>query len=504
MQRDLTDPTIKLFIGKLDSDNSQKRLLEVLKKVKCLHSGSIRIWIQLGNRYICTETAGKEAAHTKGVSISADIDSVVRDTITSGKTIVTGPGKNPRFLEVGKIPGTNHSIVHCIPMKRKDGTSYGAVQVLTYSESGSRSAVDPDCLELLEGLINLGGIAISASMDFADIQLDDTYMSAAGGDSQAPPVMIGKSDVFLKARIDAEIYATCDYPVMVTGESGTGKELIAREIHRLSSRKVRPFLIQNCSAIPDGLLESELFGYRKGAFTGANEDKIGLFEAANGGTLFLDEIGEMPIGLQAKILRVIQSHEIKPLGTTHTHKVNVRIISSTNRDLTKAIEKGDFRKDLYYRLNVLPLQMPPIRERKEDIPLLLTHFLEHFAQLSGKPPKTLDPETMRFLSNHSWPGNIREMENLVKYFMTVIHGDTIHLSYLPLPHRKIQEASPDQLPAALDPENTTEFSMREMERDYVLSLLERTKWNVTSAADMAGVKRTTFSYRMKKLGIRRN
>lgn len=514
MPQELPLSFVELLFQKLDPDKFQERFLKALTKVQNVERGSIWIWVKQEDKYVCSEATGEEADKVKGVSVNAGVKSVVGDVITSGKMIVAEPGKSPYFKGVEKKLDTKNSLILCFPLTLKDGTVYGAVQMLDTTAGGSRMKLDPHYLELLEGLITIGGIALSTSLDLADQQEQNIQMRKVIEELKSSPPMVGQSEVFLKVKRTAEIYATNDFPVMITGESGTGKELVAKDIHRLSSRKGKPFLIQNCSAIPDTLLESELFGYKKGAFTGAYENKIGLFEAANGGTLFLDEIGDMPLELQAKILHVLQSSEIKPLGTTSIRKVDVRIIAATNRNLGDAIEKGEFREDLYYRLNVLPLQMPPIRERKEDIPLLLTHFLNHFSHVSGKPPKVLDKEAMEKLVAHSWPGNIREMENLVKYLLTVAHGDVIKLSDLPPPYDLVSDVrnlppsvpdsgEPPELPTTKDTESPSDHSMVGMERNHILSLLEKTKWNVTKAAEMAGIKRTTFTSRMKKLGITR-
>ena len=505
---------VELLFQKHHPDKFQERFLEALTKVQKVERGSIWIWVKQDDQYVCSEATGEEASKVRGIAVSADVKSVVGDVITTGEMIVAEPDKAPYFKGVEKKLDTKNSLILCFPLTLQDGTVYGAVQILDTTSGGSRMNLDPRYLELLQNLVTIGGIALSTSLDLANQQEQNVRMRKLIEEFQSSPPMVGQSEVFLKVKRTAEIYAANNFPVMITGESGTGKELIARDIHRLSSRRTRPFLVQNCSAIPDALLESELFGYRKGAFTGAVVDKEGLFEAADGGTLFLDEIGDMPLSLQAKILRFLQSNEIKPLGTTSTRKVDVRIIAATNMDLDEGIAKGEFRQDLFYRLNVLPLRMPPIRERREDIPLLLTHFLTHFSHVSGKPPKALASEAMEKLSMNSWSGNIREMENLVKYLLTVTQGDTIHLSDLPPPYRggACAKYPPSSIPEASVPgphqetepsKESSSFSRKEMERSYILSLLEKTRWNVTAAAELAGIKRTTFASRMKRLGIKK-
>ena len=226
-------------------------------------------------------------------------------------------------------------------------------------------------------------------------------------------------------------YARTDFSVLITGESGTGKDLVATVLHNLSARKDKPFVVQNCSAIPETLLESELFGYKKGAFTGATENRTGLLMAANGGTVFLDEIGDMSLPLQARILRVIQNNEIKPLGESTIRKINVRIISATNKDLVEAVKEKTFREDLYYRLNVLPLHLPPLRKRANDIPLLLNYFIKRESVELGIPQKRISSEALTYLVRYHWEGNIRELENFVKYILSTVEAVIVNVSDIP-------------------------------------------------------------------------
>jgi transcriptional regulator with PAS, ATPase and Fis domain len=328
----------------------------------------------------------------------------------------------------------------------------------------------------------------------------------------------------LGARKRAAEYARTDFPVLITGESGSGKELLAREIHWLSGRSGGPFLAQNCSCIPDTLLESELFGHEKGAFTGAFKTKLGLFEAANGGTVFLDEIGDMPLQLQARILRVIQDGEIKPVGNVRPKKVNVRIVSATNRDLQNEIARENFREDLFYRLNVLPLHVPALHERFEDIPLLLDHFLSREALRLGTARKTFSKDALDFLLEYEWPGNIRELENFVRHIIVITPGNLItrkdlsnhFVSVTPDAHKpsacegtpKVEQKPARRKGAGEENEAAQDsffdgYSWEELERDYVLYLLEKNKWHITRAAKEAGLNRSTFDSRLKKLNIRK-
>jgi transcriptional regulator with GAF, ATPase, and Fis domain len=503
---------VELLFDKLDPNRFMALFLEALTNVQKVERGSI--WIRKGDGYVCTEACGDEADKVKGVILSRSQKSIVGAVIESGHMTIAEPSKDRRhFKEVDRKLDTKNTLILCFPLILRDGTVYGAIQILDTTAGGIRLNLDPDYLELLEGLVTLGGIALSASFDLAQHSEQNLEVKKMRDQIRSEPLMIGQSEEFLKVIKLAKVYAGNEFPVMITGESGTGKELLAREIHRLSPRKNRPFLVQNCSAIPENLLESELFGYKKGAFTGADTDKVGLFVAAEGGTVFLDEIGDMALGLQAKILRVLQSHEVKPLGSTESRNVDVGIVSATNRNLSECIEGGTFREDLFYRLNVLPLEVPPVRERRDDVPLLLTHFMAHYSHGPDAPARSISSETMEMLARHSWPGNIREIENLAKYLLTVTDGDSIEPGDLPPPYNSepvVQEhvpppamtsASAEILSITPPSSPGTGGSMEEMERAYILSVLEMTKWNVTAAAQHAGIKRTTFISRMKKLGL---
>jgi transcriptional regulator with GAF, ATPase, and Fis domain len=287
--------------------------------------------------------------------------------------------------------------------------------------------------------------------------------------------------------------APTDATVLVEGETGTGKELIAHAIHNLSSRCGRAFIRLNCAAIPLDLLESELFGHEKGAFTGAIAQKIGRFELADKGTLFLDEVGDIPPALQPKLLRVLQEQEFERLGGTRTHKVDVRLVAATNRDLAEMVQRNEFRSDLYYRLNVFPVELPPLRARREDIPSLVRHFAEILSRRLGRQIEHIPAETMSALSAYHWPGNIRELQNLIE--RAVILSDSGVLPN-PLPAPGIQHVAISPAASAL----------KEAERAMILHTLEATAWVIggpNGAAAKLGLKRTTLICKMQKLGISR-
>jgi formate hydrogenlyase transcriptional activator len=305
--------------------------------------------------------------------------------------------------------------------------------------------------------------------------------------------IIGNSPALEKVLEQTEQVAPTDSTVLIQGETGTGKELIARAIHNLSSRCGRPFMKLNCAAIPFDLLESELFGHEKGAFTGAIAQKIGRFEMADKGTLFLDEVGDIPPALQPKLLRVLQEQEFERLGGTRTHQVDVRLVAATNRDLVAMVKRNEFRSDLYYRLNVFPIPLPPLRARREDIPALVEHFVDIYARRMGKQIDQIAPETMSELTSYVWPGNIRELQNFIERSVIVSSGNVLQP---PLSSLKVAAAAESQGAVTLE----------DAERDHIRKILEQTRWVVAGpngAAARLGIKRSTLYFRMQKLGISR-
>jgi DNA-binding NtrC family response regulator len=284
--------------------------------------------------------------------------------------------------------------------------------------------------------------------------------------------------------------------VLLSGESGTGKEVLARAIHQQSNRNQRPFVAVNCAAIPAELLESELFGHEKGAFTGAIATKVGKFELATGGSLFLDEVGSMRLDLQAKILRALQEREVERVGGTRTIKIDVRVIAATNRDLKKAVEEEAFREDLYYRLNVVPITLPDLKDRQEDIPLLANHFVQKFAQESNPAIREISKEAMAVLMSHTWPGNVRELENVIERAVTLGHGPAVLPADLP-PHLA---GGANPLERALAREATLE----DLERDYIAMILQRTKGHQIRAATILGIDRRTLYRKIRRYGLKLN
>ncbi len=291
--------------------------------------------------------------------------------------------------------------------------------------------------------------------------------------------------------------------ILILGESGTGKELVARAIHFNSSRRDKPFVTVNCSALPEPLLESELFGHMKGSFTGAVANKEGLFELADQGTIFLDEIGETPLGIQVKLLRVLQEREFRRIGGTKDIRVDVRVIAATNKDLQREVQAGKFREDLFYRLDVIPIHLPPLREHREDIPRLVEHFLARFGAASGKEVPGVHPEAMRMLLDHDWKGNVRELENVIERVMTLSSGQQVQPEHLQESLQR-RPGAPNAFAAELPPEGVDlEAMVAKFEKDLMLQALARTRWMKKEAAKLLGLNFRSFRYRVEKYGIRR-
>jgi len=324
-------------------------------------------------------------------------------------------------------------------------------------------------------------VAALATSDFARKEIESRRFQQ----------IIGNSPALQSVLEQVELVGPTDSTVLVLGETGTGKELIARAVHNVSARCGRPFIKLNCAAIPFHLLESELFGHEIGAFTGAIAQRIGRFEAAHTGTLFLDEIGDIPLGLQAKLLRVLQGQEFERLGSTVTRRVDVRVVAATNQVLAALVAEKRFRMDLYYRLNVFPIAIPPLRQRVEDIPLLATHFVEKYAARMSKQTPAISEDGMTALIRHPWPGNIRELQNFIERAVILTKGDALHIP--PLRSRIMSTPEP--------------MTLQDAEMDHILKALEESNWVVggkNGAAARLGLARTTLISKMQKIGLSRD
>ncbi len=350
------------------------------------------------------------------------------------------------------------------------------------------------------GRVYEAGVLTNAAADsmraglLPDLKSEGRQARKCRADDNGFSGIVGAGEAIRKVLELVRTVAPTNSTALIEGETGTGKELIARAIHEHSTRRDRPFVKLNCAAIPLGLLESELFGHERGAFTGAVARKVGRFECADQGTLFLDEIGDIPLELQPKLLRVLQEGEFERLGSTQTLRVNVRLIAATHCDLAALVLKDGFRSDLYYRLNVFPIPVPALRERMEDIPLLVRHFVETFAEQMGKQMKEVPVEVMRALVSHPWPGNIRELQNFIERSVILTSGEVL-------------QAPLGDLRRNVSAEPAKAITLEEAERAHIRKTLEQTRWVVAGpngAAARLGIKRSTLYFRMQKLGISRS
>jgi len=338
-------------------------------------------------------------------------------------------------------------------------------------------------------------MVIRKELDVRDLREENRSLREALGQRYAHPNVVARSVKMQEVLATVERVAPTNSTVLLGGESGVGKDLIARAIHEKSRRASGPFIKINSTAIPENLLESELFGYEKGAFTGANASKPGKFELADKGTLFLDEIGDVPPTIQVKLLRVLQEREFERLGGTRTVKVDVRLIAATNRDLREALEQGTFREDLYYRLNVVPIDIAPLRQRKEDIPDLVNLFISRFAGDSGKQVKSISPEAMQILVNYHWPGNVRELQNIIERACALAKGTVIELEDI---HLDVRPAKTANGASGFLPEGMT---LEHWEDEMIREALRRANGNKSQAARLLGLSRNALRYRLSKIGI---
>lgn len=350
-------------------------------------------------------------------------------------------------------------------------------------------------------------IIVKKAIEQKSLLLENIYLRQELQEKYGFHNIVGKSKKMQEIyRIIAKV-ATTDSTVLIYGQSGTGKELIARAIHFNSPRRDKQFVPVDCAVLSENLLESELFGHVRGSFTGAVTTKPGLFEVADGGTVFLDEVGNISMAIQAKLLRVLQEREFIPVGGTKAKKVDIRLIAATNKELEKMIKEETFREDLYYRLNIVPIYLPPLKERQEDIPLLAMHFLKKYAEEMGKGLKGFTPEAMEKLMKYPWPGNVRELENMIERTVVMIEDEMVRVEHLILPGQREKESWEDHIPMRSEElkelkKQVREKAVEEIEKAFVLNALERHNWNVTRAAEDVGMLRPNFQALMRKYNLR--
>ncbi len=350
-------------------------------------------------------------------------------------------------------------------------------------------------------------VVVKKAIEQKNLLLENVYLRQELREKYGFHNIVGKSKKMQEIyRIIAKVAPT-DSTVLIIGQSGTGKELIARAIHYNSPRRDKQFVTVDCAVLAENLLESELFGHIRGSFTGAVTTKPGLFEVADGGTVFLDEIGNISPAIQAKLLRVLQEREFIPVGGTKPKKVDIRLIAATNKDLEKMIKEGTFREDLYYRLNIVPIHLPPLRERQEDIPALAVHFLKKYSEEMGKTIKGFTPEAMEKLMKYPWPGNVRELENVIERTVVMMDEEMVRVEHLILPNQRKSDEIESRIPKTSEElkeikKQLREKAVEEIEKAFLISALERNQWNVTRASEDVGMLRPNFQALMRKYNLR--
>ena len=438
-------------------------------------------------------------------------DSPAGRAIDTGKPLVARGAELDEYASevVRLLRAEGLQTICCIPLTNRART-FGTLN-LASRRLDVFSAAD---IELVQQVAAQIAIAVENAMAFKEIDalknklaVEKLYLEEEIRTEFNFEEIIGESGSLKKALAQVELVAPAGTTALILGETGTGKELIARAIHNLSPRRERTFVKINCAAIPSGLLESELFGHERGAFTGAINQKVGRFELADRGTLFLDEVGDIPLELQPKLLRVLQEQEFERLGSNRTQRVDVRVVAATNGDLSKRVAEKAFRSDLYYRLNVFPIQIPALRERREDIPLLVRYFVQKFSRRLNKTVAYVPADAMDALANYAWPGNVRELENLIERAVLLSPGKELRVPLSEIKSTSVTDGFPTPGPATTFATTTSSIgTLEEAERQHILRALRQTEWRIAGpkgAAALLGMKRTTLQARMRKLGIRR-
>lgn len=465
-------------------------LLEKIMDIAVETVGAERGFILLNNE--TGELAARTARNISAQNIQDITDisnSVVRDVLQRGDAVISYDAqadeqwRNSESIILNRIQS-----VACVPLAIKQKP----IGVIYLDSIQQRSGFTETSVPFLNAFANQAAIAIENAQLYEALREENRHLRKQARESSAFEGIIGQSPKMKHVFDMMNSVLDSDATVLIQGESGTGKELVARALHYNGSRRDKPFIALFCGSLPETLLESELFGHKKGAFTGAIADKKGLFESAHGGTFFLDEIGDLSPNIQTQLLRVLQEGEIKRVGEVQVRKVDVRIIAATNKNLAEAVKKSEFREDLYYRLNVINLFMPPLRQRAKDVPLLAHHFLRKYAVKNRKEIAGFTPEALDLLTGYSWPGNVRELENTVERAVVLAKG-----TYLSADDLRLQEAARELfLPQGM--------TLEEMERRLVEKTLDEVDNNITHAADRLGVSRRWIHYKMKQWQNGRN
>lgn len=466
-----------------------KRLLEQVLEIAMKHLDAERGFLLLtdpGSEAGFAVAASRNFAGDAQSSALAASSSVVRKVLSSGESVLTvDAASDGRFEASTSIVAQRILSIICVPLKVQD-----LVRGALYLDSAkTRGKFNDDSLQFLTVFGNLATIALDNARSYERLRVENDRLREGAESKMLFADIIGQSKEWIAVLDLVRRVIDVDVSVLITGETGTGKELIARSIHAHSGRASKPFVAVNCSAIPEQLLESELFGYKKGAFTSATNDRIGLIEYAHGGTLLLDEIGQLAQPLQSKLLRVLQEREVRRVGDVENRKVDVRILAATNRDLQEEVRNGLFREDLYFRLNVVEIHLPPLRQRTADVPLLANEFLRKAAATYKRAVKSISPNAMQLLLSHPWPGNVRELQNVIERSVVLCGSEEVREQDLQL--QRVRES--DLLESGL--------TLEEFERRLVERTLKEMKGNRTQTAETLGVSLRWLQYRLKEWEI---
>lgn len=497
-----------------DLDKLFQAIMDTLKKNMKILRGMLVLFDDISKTSLSIKAGYKISDEAMRKGIYKIGEGIIGQAVLEGKTIIVKDiAKEPKFLNKMKIKRAGEGPVAFIAAPIKIGQK--SIGVLAIEKKVNKQIFLNDIshtMTILTSLISYKIKNYNEEQTRTKQLLDENLqLRQALGTEYTTKSIIGKSPAIRKVLETLPLIANAFAPILITGETGSGKELIAKAIHFLSHRKNNKFVSINCSAIPENLLEAELFGYVKGAFTGAVNNKKGKFELAHKGTLFLDEIGDMPLGLQAKILRVIQEKEIEPLGSEINKKIDLHIIAATNKNLEDLVKKKEFRADLFFRLNVIPLHIPPLRERKEDILLLTHYFIQKYNKLYKKNIKYIDSEVENIFLNYQWPGNVRELEHVIERVVILAPSDKFPLSLLPDSFRQFQKAATtseslletwiDQKIKNTQPSNIYETIMNDLDKLLIEKILIQNNYNKSKTAEILGINRNTLKSKIQKQEI---
>jgi Nif-specific regulatory protein len=476
-----------------DAHSLLSRILESATKLSFGEASSLLLVNSENNKLYFEISIGSKEKELKNYSLNMGEGIAGWVAKKSTSLIVNDVDTDPRFFaEIGDKIGFDTKSILAVPMLIKD-ECVGVIEIINRSDGGYFSNED---LQWLEMFASQSALAIRNAKEYQRVKNEVNQLQKRIVDDKSDfHTIIGSSKVFLDKLSIAKKIALTDSSVLITGESGVGKELFAEQIHLNSDRRNEPFIRVNCAALPDNLIENELFGHIKGAFTDAHSDRRGRFQLADKGTIFLDEIGEIPIGLQSKLLRVIQHKVFEKVGSSNSIHVDVRILAATNINMEKALDEGTFRKDLYYRLNVLPFYIPPLRDRSEDVNELAEYFLNKVNLNRNKKRQSFTSSAMEELLTYSWPGNIRELENVIERAVIISSGTDIGVEDLML-HTRSNKRDPYS-------EKTLKDAINQFKKHFIKSILSRNNWNQTATSKVLGIQRTYLSKLIKEHNLRR-